>query len=81
MSYTPTLSSKRVYTISSTWGPKLSNNNHVLTSIHLAYVRIPGKGITLHRLLQGDDDNSEIGIGNVLSENNHGWFYEILNGG
>jgi len=33
---------------------------------------IPGKGITMHRLLQGDDDTSEIGIGNVLSENNHG---------
>jgi len=26
MSYTPTLSSKRVDTVSSTWGPKLSNN-------------------------------------------------------
>jgi hypothetical protein len=26
MNYTPTLGSKRVYTISSTWGPKLSNN-------------------------------------------------------
>jgi len=26
MSYTPTLGSKRVYTISSTWGPKLGNN-------------------------------------------------------
>jgi hypothetical protein len=45
------------------------------------YVRIPGKGITLHRLLHGDDDNSEIGIDNVLSGNNHGWSYEILNGG
>jgi hypothetical protein len=45
------------------------------------YVRIPGKGITLHRLLWGDDDNSEIGIGNVLSKNNYGWSYEILNGG
>ena len=51
------------------------------TSIHLVYVRIPGKGITLHRLLHGDDDNSEIGIGNMLSGNNHGWSYEILNGG
>ena len=51
-----------------------------LTSIHLVYVRIPGKGITLHRLLRGYD-NSEIGIGNVLSGNNHGWSYEILNGG
>jgi len=45
---------------------------HVLTSIHLEYVRIPGKGFTLHRLLRGDDDDtSEIGIGNVLSKNNH----------
>jgi hypothetical protein len=45
------------------------------------YVRIPGKGITLHRLLHGCGDNSEIGISNVLSGNNHGWSYEILNGG
>jgi hypothetical protein len=46
--------------------------NHVLTSIHLVYVRIPGKGITLHRLLRDDDDDtSEIGIGIVLSRNNH----------
>jgi hypothetical protein len=45
------------------------------------YVRIPGKGITLHRLLQDDDDNSETGIRNVFSGNNHGWFYEILNEG
>jgi len=36
------------------------------------YVRIPGKGITLHRLLrEDDDDTSEIDIGNVLSINNH----------
>ena len=42
------------------------------TSIHLVYVRISGKGITLHRLLRGDDDTSEIGIGNVLIKNNHG---------
>ena len=48
--------------------------NHVLASIHLVYVRILGKGITLHQLLRGDDDNSEIGIGNVLSGNNHGGF-------
>jgi len=47
----------------------------------LVYVRILGKGITIHQLLRGDDDNSEIDIGNVLSGNNHGWFYEILNGG
>jgi len=44
-----------------------------MASIHLVYVRIPGKGITLHRLLRGgDDDTSEIGIGNVLRKNNHG---------
>jgi hypothetical protein len=36
------------------------------------YVKIPGKGIALHQILQGDDDDtSEIGIGNVLSRNNH----------
>jgi hypothetical protein len=46
--------------------------SHVWASIHLVYVRIPGKGITLHRLLRGDDDTSEIGVGNVLSGNNHG---------
>ena len=40
--------------------------NYVLASIHLVYVRIPGKGITLHQLLRDDDDISEIGIGNVL---------------
>ena len=34
--------------------------------MHLVYVRIPSKGIALHRLLWGgDDDTSEIGIGNV----------------
>jgi len=32
MSYTPTLGSKQVYTVSSTWGPKLSNNNNYTTS-------------------------------------------------
>ena len=43
-----------------------------MTSIHLVYVRIPGKGIALHRLLwSGDDDTSEIGIGNVISKSNH----------
>jgi hypothetical protein len=46
-----------------------------LASIYLVYVRISGKGITLHRLLRGDDDTSEIGIGNVLIKNNHGWSY------
>jgi hypothetical protein len=36
------------------------------------YVRIPGKGIALYRLLWGgDDDTSEIGIGNVTSKSNH----------
>jgi hypothetical protein len=36
------------------------------------YVRIPGKGIVLYRLLwSGDDDTSEIGIGNVISKSNH----------
>jgi len=52
-----------------------------LASIHLVYVRIPGKGIALHRLLRGDDDTSEIDIGNVLSRNNHDWSYKIWNGG
>ena len=43
-----------------------------MASIHLVYVRIPGKGITLHRLLRGgDDDTSEIGIGNVISNSTH----------
>ena len=33
------------------------------------YVRIPGKGIALYRLLWGGDDNtSEISIGNVLNK-------------
>jgi hypothetical protein len=43
-----------------------------LASIHLVYVRIPGKGIALYRLLWGgDDDTSESDIGNVISKNNH----------
>ena len=43
-----------------------------MASIHLVYVRIPGKGIALYRLLWGGDDNtSEIGIGNVISKSNH----------
>jgi hypothetical protein len=43
-----------------------------LANIHLVYVRIPGKGITLYRLLwSGDDDTSEIGIGKVISKSNH----------
>jgi len=43
-----------------------------LVSIHLVYVRIPGKGIALYRLLWGgDDDTSESGIGNVISKSNH----------
>jgi hypothetical protein len=43
-----------------------------MASIHLVYVRIPGKGVALYRLLWGGDDNtSEIGIGNVISKSNH----------
>jgi hypothetical protein len=43
-----------------------------LANIHLVYVRIPGKGIALYRLLWGgDDDTSEIGIGNVIRKCNH----------
>ena len=43
-----------------------------MASIHLVYVRIPGKGIALYRLLWGgDDDTSEIGIGNVINKSNH----------
>jgi len=43
-----------------------------LASIHSVYVRIPGKGIALYRLLWGgDDDTSEIGISNVISKSNH----------
>ena len=43
-----------------------------MASIHLVYVRIPGKEIALYRLLWGDDDDtSEIGIGNVISKSNH----------
>jgi hypothetical protein len=44
----------------------------VLASIHVVYVRISGKRITLHRLLwDDDDDTSERGIGNVLNKDNH----------
>jgi hypothetical protein len=43
-----------------------------MASIHLVYVRIPGKGIALYQLLWGGDDNtSEIGINNVISKSNH----------
>jgi hypothetical protein len=43
-----------------------------MASIHLVYVRTPGKGIALYRLLWGGDDNtSEISIGNVISKSNH----------
>jgi hypothetical protein len=43
-----------------------------MASIHLVYIRIPGKGIALYRLLWGGDDNtSESGIGNVISKSNH----------
>jgi len=33
MSYTPILGSKRVYTISNMWGPKLSNNSGLKMSV------------------------------------------------
>ena len=40
--------------------------------IYSVYVRIPGKGITLHRLLWDDDeDTSERGIENGLNEDKH----------
>ena len=43
-----------------------------MASIHSLYVRIPGKGIALYRLLWGGDDNtSEIGISIVISKSNH----------
>jgi len=42
------------------------------TSIHLVYVRILGKGIAMHRRLQGDDDTDEIGIDNLLGGNSCG---------
>jgi hypothetical protein len=38
MSYTPTLGSKLVYTISSTWGPKLSNNKKYLSFLYATRV-------------------------------------------
>ena len=38
--------------------------------------------ITLHRLVWGDDDDtSEIGIGNVISKNNHGLSHKVWNEG
>jgi hypothetical protein len=51
----------------------LVRDHHVLANIHLVYVRISGKGITLHRLLRDDDDDdtSERGIGNVSNKDNH----------
>jgi len=36
------------------------------------YVRIPDKGIVMHRRLWGDDDTGEIGIDNVLGRNRYG---------
>jgi len=36
------------------------------------YVRVPGKGITMHQSLRGDDDTGEIGIDNVLGGNSYG---------
>jgi hypothetical protein len=43
-----------------------------MASIDLVYVRILGKAIAVYRLLWGGDDNtSEIVIGNVISKSNH----------
>ena len=48
-----------------------------MASKHSVYVRIPGKGITLHRLMwdddddDDDDDTSERGIENGLHEDKH----------
>jgi hypothetical protein len=42
------------------------------TNIHLVYVKIPGKGIVMHRRLRGDDDTGEIGIDSVLGGNSCG---------
>ena len=54
----------------------------VSASIHLVYVRIPDKGITLHRLIWGDDDGTgEIGIGNVISKNDHVRSHKVWNEG
>jgi len=41
-------------------------------SLTFVYVKIPGKGITMNRLLRDNDDTGEIGIGNVLSANSCG---------
>ena len=49
---------------------KFAWTSHVLTNIHLVYVRVPSKGIAMHRCLRGDDDTSEIGIDNELDKNN-----------
>jgi hypothetical protein len=43
------------------------------------YVRVSGKGISMHRRLRGDDDTGEIGINNELGRNSCGWSYGILN--
>jgi hypothetical protein len=66
------------------WIAKLWNEKCDLRR-KLAYIQCmlrsrPGKGITLHRLLWGDnDDTSEIDIGNVISKNNHGWSHKVWN--
>jgi len=54
--------------------------SYASTNIHLLYVRVPGKGIVMHRCLWDDDDTGEIGIDYVLGGNRCGWFYGILNG-
>jgi len=36
------------------------------------YVRVSGKGISMHRRLRGDDDTGEIGINNELGRNSCG---------
>ena len=37
-----------------------------MTSMYLVYVRISGKGFSIHGSQRGDDDTGENDIGNVL---------------
>jgi hypothetical protein len=53
-------------------GDPLIQDHHASTNIHLVYVRVPGKGITKHRRIRGDDDTGEIGIDNELGRNSCG---------
>jgi hypothetical protein len=46
--------------------------SYASTNIHLMYVRVPGKGIVMHRCLWDDDDTGEIGIDYVLGGNRCG---------